>query len=130
VARSPADLGADALAFLTERHLATLTTLRPDGTPHVVPVGMTWDAATGTARVITSGTSAKARHVREGGTRVAVCQVDGRRWLTLEGTAVVRDDPAAVREAEERYAARYRRPRENPARVVLVISVDRVLGNA
>jgi PPOX class probable F420-dependent enzyme len=129
VARSPADLGADALAFLTERHLATLTTLRPDGTPHVVPVGMTWDAATGTARVITSGTSAKARHVREGGTRVAVCQVDGRRWLTLEGTAVVRDDPAAVREAEERYAARYRRPRENPARVVLEISVDRVLGN-
>jgi F420H(2)-dependent biliverdin reductase len=130
VARSPADLGADALAFLTERHLATLTTLRPDGTPHVVPVGMTWDAATGTARVITSGTSAKARHVREGSSRVAVCQVDGRRWLTLEGTAVVRDDAAAVRDAEERYAARYRRPRENPARVVLEISVDRVLGNA
>jgi F420H(2)-dependent biliverdin reductase len=130
VARSPADLGPDALAFLTERHLATLTTLRADGGPHVVPVGMTWDAATGTARVITSGTSAKARHVREGRARVAVCQVDGRRWLTLEGTAVVRDDAAAVREAEERYAARYRRPRENPARVVIEISVDRVLGNA
>jgi F420H(2)-dependent biliverdin reductase len=130
VARSPADLGAAAVAFLTERHLATLTTLRADGSPHVVPVGMTWDAATGTARVITSGTSAKARHVREGRGRVAVCQVDGRRWLTLEGTAVVRDDAAAVREAEERYAQRYRRPRENPARVVLEISVDRVLGNA
>jgi F420H(2)-dependent biliverdin reductase len=130
VARSPADLGPDALAFLTERHLATLTTLRADGSPHVVPVGLTWDAATGTARVITSGTSAKARHVRDGRARVAVCQVDGRRWLTLEGTAVVRDDAAAVREAEERYAQRYRRPRENPARVVLEISVDRVLGNA
>jgi F420H(2)-dependent biliverdin reductase len=129
VARSPADLGADALAFLSERHLATLTTLRADGSPHVVPVGMTWDAATGTARVITSGTSTKARHVREGRGRVAVCQVDGRRWLTLEGTAVVRDDAGAVREAEERYAQRYRRPRENPARVVLEISVDRVLGN-
>ena len=129
MARSPADLGLDALAFLTERHLATLTTLRADGSPHVVPVGVTWDAATGTARVITSGTSAKARHVRDGRTRVAVCQVDGRRWLTLEGTAVVRDDAAAVREAEERYAARYRRPRENPARVVIEISVDRVLGN-
>ena len=130
MARSPADLGPDALTFLTERHLATLTTLRADGSPHVVPVGVTWDAATGTARVITSGTSAKARHVRDGRTRVAVCQVDGRRWLTLEGTAVVRDDAAAVREAEERYAARYRRPRENPARVVIEISVDRVLGNA
>jgi PPOX class probable F420-dependent enzyme len=118
------------LDFLTERHLATLTTLRRDGSPHVVPVGVTFDADTRTARVITSGTSAKARHVREGQARVAVCQVDGRRWLTLEGTAVVRDDAASVGEAEARYAARYRQPRENPARVVLEISVDRILGSA
>ena len=124
------DLPDGLLAFLTERHLATLTTLRADGSPHVVPVGVTFDAATGTARVITSGTSAKARHVRAGRTRVAVCQVDGRRWLTLEGTAVVRDDARSVRDAETRYAGRYRQPRENPARVVLEISVDRVLGNA
>ncbi len=124
------DLGATALGFLTERHLATLTTLRPDGSPHVVPVGMTFDPATGTARVITSGSSAKVRHVRAGGRRVALCQVDGRRWLTLEGSAVVRDDPASVAEAVERYARRYRQPRENPARVVVEITVDRILGNA
>ena len=129
MARDPSDPGPELLAFLTERHLATLTTLRPDGTPHVVPVGVTYDPATRTARVITSGTSVKARHVRDGGRRVAVCQVDGRRWVTLEGTAVVRDDPAAVAEAVARYAVRYRQPRENPARVVLEISVDRVLGN-
>jgi len=130
VSRAPAELAPETLVFLTERHLATLTTLRPDGTPHVVPVGMTYDAASRTARGITSGTSAKARHVRAGRSRVAVCQVDGRRWVTLEGTAVVRDDPAAVADAEQRYARRYRTPRENPARVVLEISVDRVLGNA
>jgi PPOX class probable F420-dependent enzyme len=123
-------LSPGLLTFLTERHLATLTTLRSDGTPHVVPVGFTFDAGTRTARVITSGTSAKARHVRGGPARVALCQVDGRRWTTLEGTAVVRDDAASVADAEERYAARYRRPRENPARVVLEISVDRILGNA
>ena len=126
----PHAVGPGLLAFLTERHLATLTTLRRDGSPHVVPVGVTFDAATGTARVITSGSSAKARHVREGQQRVAVCQVDGRRWVTLEGTAVVSDDPAAVADAVARYAQRYRQPRENPARVVLEISVDRVLGNA
>ena len=68
--------------------------------------------------------------VRAGRSRVAVCQVDGRRWVTLEGTAVVRDDPAAVADAEQRYARRYKQPRENPARVVLEIAVDRVLGNA
>ncbi|MGY2084965.1 pyridoxamine 5'-phosphate oxidase family protein [Blastococcus sp. SYSU DS0539] len=124
------DLGPDLLAFLTERHLATLTTLRRDGTPHVVPVGVTYDPATRTARVITSGGSAKARHVRDGQTRVAVCQVDGRRWVTLEGTAVVRGDTASVADAVARYAVRYRQPRENPARVVVEISVDRVLGNA
>jgi F420H(2)-dependent biliverdin reductase len=130
VSHHPHDLGPGAQQFLTERHLATLTTLRPDGTPHVVPVGVTYDPATGTARVITSGTSAKARHVAAGQERVAVCQVDGRRWLTLEGTAVVRDDAASVADAVERYARRYRQPRENPLRVVLEISVDRILGNA
>jgi len=120
--------GPEVLAFLTERHLATLTTLRADGTPHVVPVGVTYDAATRTARVITSGGSAKARHIRDGQSRVAVCQVDGRRWVTLEGTAVVRDDPDSVADAVARYAVRYRQPRVNPARVVVEISVDRVLG--
>jgi PPOX class probable F420-dependent enzyme len=124
------DLAPGVLEFLTERHLATLTTLRADGSPHVVPVGVTYDAATSTARVITSGTSAKAGHVRAGQQRVAVCQVDGRRWVTLEGTAVLRDDPAAVADAVARYAQRYRQPRENPARVVLEIAVDRILGNA
>ncbi|HYQ33771.1 MAG TPA: TIGR03618 family F420-dependent PPOX class oxidoreductase [Lapillicoccus sp.] len=126
---APERLAPDRLAFLTERHLATLTTLRPDGTPHVVPVGVTYDAESGLARVITSGTSAKARHVRDGQARVAVCQVDGARWLTLEGTAVVRVDAASVADAVERYARRYRQPRENPARVVIEISVDRFLGN-
>jgi F420H(2)-dependent biliverdin reductase len=130
VAHDLDDLGPDLLAFLSERHLATLTTLRGDGTPHVVPVGVTYDPDARLARVITSGTSAKARNVRAGRPRVAVCQVEGRRWVTLEGEAVVRDDRGAVAEAERRYAERYRQPRVNPARVVIEIAVDRILGNA
>ena len=126
----PHDLPESVLEFLTERHLTTLTTLRADGSPHVVPVGVTFDPATRTARVITSGTSAKVRHVRAGLCRVAVCQVEGRRWITLEGTAVVRDDAASVADAVERYARRYRQPRVNPLRVVIEISVDRILGHA
>ena len=115
--------------FWTERHLCTLTTLRPDGTPHVVAVGATLDPESGLARVITSGTSAKVRHIRAGADRVAICQVDGARWSTVEGLAVVRDDPAAVAEAERRYAARYRPPRPNPRRVVIEVTVGRVLGS-
>ena len=123
----PADLPASALEFLRERHLATLTTLRPDGSPHVVPVGFTWDDDTGLARVITGGGSRKARNL-DGGGRAAVCQVDGWRWLSLEGPARVVRDPQAVVDAERRYAERYRVPRVNPTRVVLEIAVERVLG--
>lgn len=118
---------ADRL-FLSERHLATLTTLRPDGTPHVVAVGFTWDEEAGLVRVITNGTSRKVAHVRAGSPRAVVAQVDGRRWLSLEGVPTVSDDAARVAEAVRRYALRYRQPSENPARVVIEIAVNRVLG--
>jgi len=59
-----------------------------------------------------------------------VSQVDGGRWSTLEGTAVVREDPEAVAEAVRRYALRYRRPGVNPERVAIEITVRRVLGLA
>jgi hypothetical protein len=57
-----------------------------------------------------------------------VSQVEGGRWLTLEGPVTVLDAPDEVREGETRYAARYRVPRENPERVVVAIAVDRVMG--
>jgi len=118
------------LEFWTERHLCTLTTLRADGSPHVVAVGATLDPAAGLARVISSSTSAHVRHVRAGQQRVAICQVEGPRWATVEGLAVVRDDPGAVAEAVERYAARYRTPRPNPARVAIEITVTKILGSS
>ena len=128
MALDPAALPDEVLAFLTERHLATLTTLRPDGTPHVVAVGFTWDADAGLVRVITNGTSRKAAHVRRGSRRAVVAQVDGPRWLSLEGVPELSEDPDRVEEAVRRYALRYRQPGVNPARVVIEISVDRVLG--
>lgn len=118
--------------FWVERHLCTLTTLRADGSPHVVAVGVTFDADRLLARVITSGSSQKARNVARapsGTALVAACQVDGRRWSTLEGTARLSRDPDEVAEAVERYSRRYRQPRVNPARVVLLIDVSRVLGS-
>jgi PPOX class probable F420-dependent enzyme len=128
--------GAAFAEFWRERHLCTLTTVRPDGTPHVVPVGVTLDldaldAGTGPpiARVICRGGSVKARNAATRGTAV-VSQVDGRRWSTLEGEAVVRSDADAVADAERRYALRYRTPRPNPERVVIEITVFRVLGMA
>ncbi|WP_338892261.1 TIGR03618 family F420-dependent PPOX class oxidoreductase [Rhodococcus sovatensis] len=128
MATTPASLTSDATQFLTERHLATLTTLRKDGTPHVVAVGFTWDPESSVVRVITSRASQKALNAARGG-YAAVSQVDGARWLTLEGTSDVLTAADDVVDAEKRYAQRYRVPRENPERVVVRIAVRRILGS-
>ncbi|MDF1605746.1 TIGR03618 family F420-dependent PPOX class oxidoreductase [Nocardioides sp. YIM 152315] len=124
-----ADFPPPLLEFWTERHLCTLTTLRADGRPHVAPVGVALDLEERCAWVITDGGSLKAAHAAADA-RVAACQVDGRRWSTLEGTARVLGDGSSVRRAEERYAARYKRPRPNPTRVALRIEVERFLVSA
>ncbi len=117
------------LAFLTERHLATLTTVRPDGTPHVVPVGFSYDSDARLVRVITWAASVKARRLAaHPGLPAAVSQIDGGRWLTLEGTATVTDDPARVQAAVGGYAARYQQPKDRPDRVAIELAVTRILG--
>ena len=125
----PHHLPPAALEFLTERHLASLTTLRADGSPHVVPVGFSFDPVAALVRVITFAPSVKARNATRGG-RAAVSQVDGGRWLTLEGTITVTQDPDRVAEAVRRYAERFRQPEPREDRVALEITVDRVLGRA
>jgi PPOX class probable F420-dependent enzyme len=127
----PRGLTPAAEAFVIERHLATLATIRADGTAHVVPVGFTWEAEPGLIRVITGGGSRKVAHIRAGGptARAVVCQVDGGRWLTFEGAATVTADPERVAEAVRRYGQRYREPRTNPQRVAIEIVVDRILGS-
>ena len=116
-------------AFLVERHLATLTTLRADGSPHVAPVGFSYDSDAGVVRVITCASSAKARNAALG-CRAAVCQVDGARWATLEGVARLVDDAPSVAVAVAGYAARYRQPSVRPDRVAIEIVVNKVMGRA
>ncbi|GAA0575917.1 pyridoxamine 5'-phosphate oxidase family protein [Streptomyces crystallinus] len=126
---SAPEVSASVEAFLTEPHIGVLTTIRPDGSPHVAPVRFTWDAEAGLARVMTVVSSRKARNLLAApGGRVAICQVAGFSWVTLEGTAVVQDEPARVSEGARRYARRYRSgPPNPPGRVVVEIQVDRVL---
>jgi PPOX class probable F420-dependent enzyme len=130
VPSSPLSFSPELVEMWRERRLCTVSTLRADGSPHVVPMGIVLDAEHSLAWGITSGSSQKVRNLRAGlDRRVAVCQVDGRRWSTLEGVAEVRDDEESVAEAVRRYAERYRQPRENPARVALRIELTRILGN-
>ena len=125
----PASLPVEAVDFLTERHLATLTTLRRDGSPHVVPVGFTFDRETRLARVITSGDSVKARNADRPGAIGAICQLEGARWITLSGPIRVERDEAAVADAVARYAVRYRQPRVNPKRVTVLMEVTAILAS-
>lgn len=127
-------LNPEQRVFVTERHLATLTTLRADGTPHVVPVAFTWDPDAGVVRITTNRGSVKARNARRSGPggghpRAAVCQVDGGRWMTLEGTIEVVEDADEVADAVERYARRYRPLTPNPERVVLRLTPDKVMAS-
>lgn len=126
---TPDNLDSATLSFLSERHLATLTTLRIDGSPHVVPVGFTYDHLARVVSIITFEGSVKVRNADRGG-RAAVSQVDGGRWLTLEGTVVASRDPNVIRRAVAAYAKRYRDPKERTDRVVVQIHVDRILGRA
>ena len=122
------ELMGEHLEFWREKHHCTVTSLRPDGSPHVVPMGIVVDPASGMAWGITSGGSQKVANLRRD-PRVAVCQVDRGRWSTIEGTAEVLTDPDSVADAVRRYAERYRQPRENPDRVALRISITSVIGN-
>ena len=123
------DLTASQLEFIRENHLATLTTLRADGSPHVVPVGFTFDIENNIVRVITFAKSMKARHAAQGG-RAVVSQVDRGRWITFEGSVRLRTEEDIVAKAVEAYASRYRQPKVREDRVVVEITVDKVMGRA
>ncbi|MGH3704799.1 MAG: TIGR03618 family F420-dependent PPOX class oxidoreductase [Agromyces sp.] len=116
-----------AREFLSEYHLATLSTLDRHGRIHAVPVGITY--LDGVVRIIGGGGSQKFVNAERSG-RASVNTVDGGRWISFEGAARVHSDPESVALAVELYAARYRQPRPNPERVVLELTVERVLGSA
>jgi hypothetical protein len=121
----------DFQRFWTERRIGMISTVRPNGSPHTVMVGITVDFETGVARVIARQGSVKVRNIRVAGASgapVNLSQSEGGLWSSLQGMAVVRDDRESVAEGERRYARRYRVPQPNPARVVIEVSLDAVLG--
>jgi PPOX class probable F420-dependent enzyme len=115
-----------ALEFLAENHLATLSTLGRGNRIHAVPVGFTFED--GIVRVIGSRGSQKFLNAQRSG-RATICSVERARWISFEGPVSVSQDPDAVAHAVALYARRYRQPRVNPERVVLELTVARVLGS-
>src|SRR5258708_29966342 len=91
----PAALPGEVLAFLSERHLATLTTLGRDGRPHVVAVGFTFDPGAGLVRIITGAATRKAVNARRGG-RAPLRPGGGAPRLALGGPGTGAAPPPRV----------------------------------
>jgi len=133
MAWNPRALPPEAESFMAERRLATLSVPRlGGGAPHVTPVGFTWEAEAALARVITFAGAVKVRLIEgEGSLPVTLCQIDGGRWLRLEGSAVVSADPDRCAEGLRRYAERYRPASDRGAdRRVIDAAVRSVTGRA
>jgi len=123
-----ADPGPAFAAFVAERHLAVLTLVRSNGRPHSTPVGFTWDADHARARIITWSGSVKVSLLAAEPLEGSICQVDGGRWLTIEGPCTVTSNPAACADALQHYATRYRPPKERGTeRRVILLEATRIL---
>lgn len=120
------ELTDEGLQFVADRHLAMLSTMARDGSIHLIAVGFTLHD--GVVRIIASDGTQKVRNIERDG-RATVGQVDGRRWISFVGNAVIERDRDAITFAENLYAERYRAPQPNPKRIVIRIDVDRVLAS-
>ena len=75
--------------ILREPHISIISTVRPDGTPHMTPV---WHLVDGEQVVVAvENTSVKARNVRRN-PHVALCialNESPQRWLLVNGAATI-----------------------------------------
>jgi PPOX class probable F420-dependent enzyme len=134
IVMSPQEVGI----FLERQRVATLATIGPDGRPHLV--AMWFGLIDGVVWFETKAKSQKAANLRRDG-RVTVMVESGHtydtlRGVSLEGRAVIVDDPAALFAVGvsvwERYTGPYdeqARPRVEAMlskRVAVRVDVDRV----
>ena len=113
-------------SFWSTPRLATIGTVRPDGTPHLVPVKAMRVA--GELLVLTRPGTLKARNVRRTG-RASLAEHTSTLWATVEGVARVSDDPGTLATARAAYLERYGWP-DTWGTCVIVLSPDRVLHGA
>jgi F420H(2)-dependent biliverdin reductase len=119
------------LAFLQQRCFASLTTTRPDGRLHAALVGFTYVPETAEAFLILRGTGVKQANLRaaDGPSPVVICQVDGGKWVSLEGTLTVHDTDEMRSTALAHYRQRYGDGvAADPTRLAGVLQVTRMYG--
>ena len=108
----------DGQRFVSDYHLATLSTLAPSGLLHVVAVGFSF--ADGLVRIITMDGSQKVRNIERDG-RATVAQIAGPQWLSIAGHATVSRDPDAVARAVDSADRRTAELKDTARRVEFLI---------
>jgi PPOX class probable F420-dependent enzyme len=91
--------------FLNGVHFAVVATIHSDGFPHQTVMWYTLEED-GTLLLNTPFNSLKHRHVKHDN-RISVCVEDGYRYLTLQGTVTINEDPQEAGEDYARLGQRY-----------------------
>lgn len=94
-----------AREFLREDHVAVVSTLNKDGSPHVTTIYYLL-ADDGTLVLCTPARSQKVKNLRRD-PRIALCVGEGGRSVSLYGRVSISEDQATVRQNLERMIKRY-----------------------
>lgn len=127
------ELRDDVRAFLDEKRFGVLATINSDGSPQQ---SVMWYEPRGDIIMMNTLRGRKKDRNLQKDARASVCVEDGSRYVTMEGTITVVDDPAVAQADIAALARRYSGPEEGDrmAREVfglqerrsLLLTVDRV----
>ena len=109
-------LSDQAREFLREDHVAVVSTLNKDGSPHVTTIYYLL-ADDGTFIMCTPGHSQKIKNLRRD-PRIALCVGEGGRSVSLYGRVSICEDQALVRLYLEQMVARYVKEADRRSQVV------------
>jgi PPOX class probable F420-dependent enzyme len=110
------------------KNLATVATIRRDGSPHLTPVWIDWDGQD--VLFNTAEGRAKPRHIRRNPV-VGVEVIDGHdpyRWVSVTGPAEIVEEGAVehIQELSRRYTGRDFNLRADQKRLIVRVKPDRV----
>jgi PPOX class probable F420-dependent enzyme len=110
------------------KNLATVATIRRDGSPHLTPVWIDWDGQD--VLFNTAEGRAKPRHIRRNPV-VGVEVIDGHdpyRWVSVTGPAEIVEEGAVehIQELSRRYTGRDFNLRADQKRLIVRVKPERV----
>lgn len=129
---------AEALAFLEVARVGRLGTVRPDGTPHVVPITFALVGETIVTMVDhkpkTTTRLQRLTNIQANPTATLLVDEwfedwDRLRWVRVDGTAATHPDGDRWSESRAALAAKYAQYADRPPEgTAIVISIDHVTG--